>query len=78
MNTSIWIAHQLVGDITISEIILRPDKVLTIEQGRLYSHTEGKKVDLGEFLGLAVDPMALSNFVKKGDEVVIIPASDGV
>ena len=75
-DADIWVAHKLVGDVTFSELILTDDKALIIENGRLYSRWEdGRVADLGEFLGISVNPMMLRDFVKAGDEVIIIPAN---
>jgi len=78
-DADVWVAHRLVGDITFSELILEADKMLTVEDGQLYSKWEdGRSVCLGEFLGLSVNPMMLRDFVTKvEDKVVIIPANKG-
>lgn len=78
-NPSIWVATKLEGKFLVSEIILRPDKLLMIVGGILISDMKEGTVQLGEFLGLAGNPERLKDVldVSPGDKVLIIPLSRG-
>jgi len=78
-NPTIWVATKLEGKFLVSEMILRPDKLLTIVGDILISDMKEGTAQLGEFLGLAGNPERLKDIlnVSPGDEVLIIPTSVG-
>ena len=73
---SVWVATRLEGKFLVSELVLRPDKLLRVLDGELYSEMKNRTAYLGTFLGLSINPEQLEDVlpVSPGDEVLIISA----
>jgi|GEM_PF-5398331 len=73
---TVWAATRLEGKFLVSELVLRPDKLLRVLDGELYSEMKDGTACLGALLGLSANPEQLEDVlpVSPGDEVLIISA----